>query len=146
MQPAKWDHQCANLFLKTNQFCLVNATLNGSIKVPIGRKETNDFLLYKTHYLSHIATLFKKDLTNFQVTKKTKFLHSHEVSFFTGCKAVDALLNDSPWSKAKVVDPEKSEIVFDSREQCSEFLDELLKQKMFHRAKKIPVNFNPLTY
>merc|ERR1711902_170572 len=42
-------------------------------------------------------------------TKKTKFLHSHVVDYFTGSKAV-------------------------------EFLDTLLRYKMFHRAKKIAVN------
>jgi hypothetical protein len=81
----------------------------------------------------------KKSFLSFQATKKTKFLHSHEVSFFTGSKAVDSLLNDSPWAKAKVAEPEKAELVFEGREQCVEYLDELLKHKMFHRAKKIPV-------
>ena len=76
-----------------------------------------------------------------QVCKKTKFLHSHEVNFFTGIKAVDCLLNDSPWAKAKVADPDKAELVFETREQCAEYLDELLRHKMFHRARKIPVRF-----
>ena len=35
-------------------------------------------------------------------TKKTKFLHSHVVEYFTASKAVDALVNDSPWGKGKV--------------------------------------------
>ena len=34
---------------------------------------------------------------------------------------------------------DKSEINFSSREQCVVYLDELLRHKMFHRAKKIPV-------
>jgi hypothetical protein len=34
---------------------------------------------------------------------------------------------------------DKSEINFSSREQCIVYLDELLRHKMFHRAKKIPV-------
>ena len=76
-----------------------------------------------------------------QVCKKTKFLHSHEVNFFTGIKAVDCLLNDSPWAKAKVADPDNAELVFETREQCAEYLDELLRHKMFHRARKIPVRF-----
>lgn len=88
---------------------------------------------------SFAIQLLSNNLIYFQPTKKTKFLHSHEVSFFSGCKAVDSLLNDSPWAKAKVVDPDTAELVFESREHCVEFLDELLKQKMFHRAKKIPV-------
>jgi len=74
-------------------------------------------------------------------TKKTKFLHAHEVEFFTASKAIDALLNDSPWARSKMDDEtiDKSEINFSSREQCVVYLDELLRHKMFHRAKKIPV-------
>ena len=34
---------------------------------------------------------------------------------------------------------DKSEINFSSREQCVVYLDDLLRHKMFHRAKKIPV-------
>lgn len=70
-------------------------------------------------------------------TKKTKFLHSHIVEYFTGSKAVDALVNDSPWGKGKT--SEGAEIAFEYREQATEFLDEMLKHKMFHRAVKIPV-------
>lgn len=88
-------------------------------------------------------TKLEKEVTHWLkrnlATKKTKFLHSHEVSFFSGIKAVDALLNDSPWSKLKVANPDTAELVFDSRERCVEFLDDLLRHKMFHRAKKIPV-------
>jgi len=65
-------------------------------------------------------------------TKKTKFLHSHVVDYFTGSKAVDMLMNESPFAG-----PEK---LFDCREKCVEFLDTLLRYKMFHRAKKIAVN------
>ena len=42
-------------------------------------------------------------------------------------------------SKEKVANPDTAELVFDSREKCVEFLDDLLRHKMFHRAKKIPV-------
>ena len=54
---------------------------------------------------------------------------------------LDALLNDSPWSRSKMDQEtiDKSEINFSSREQCVVFMDELLRHKMFHRAKKIPV-------
>jgi hypothetical protein len=31
--------------------------------------------------------------------KKTKFAHSHVVEYFTASKAIDSLLNDSPWAK-----------------------------------------------
>ena len=34
---------------------------------------------------------------------------------------------------------DKSELSFSTREQCIMYLDELLRHKMFHRAKKIPV-------
>eukprot|EP00095_Tigriopus_kingsejongensis_P011171 snap_masked-scaffold259_size234575-processed-gene-1.13 protein:Tk11171 transcript:snap_masked-scaffold259_size234575-processed-gene-1.13-mRNA-1 annotation:"translocation protein sec62" len=70
-------------------------------------------------------------------TKKTKFLHSHVVEYFSGAKAIDALVDDSPWSTQQA--PENSEIVFESRQTALEFMDAMLKHKMFHRAKKIPV-------
>ena len=47
------------------------------------------------------------------------------------CRAVDALVNDSPWSKAKA--KEGAELVFEFRESAVEFMDEMLKHKMFHR-------------
>ena len=54
---------------------------------------------------------------------------------------LDALLNDSPWARSKMDQDaiDKSELNFGTREQCVSYLDELLRQKMFHRAKKIPV-------
>jgi len=64
-------------------------------------------------------------------TKKTKFLHSHVVDYFTGSKAVDMLMKESPFAG-----PDK---LFDCREKCVEYLDMLLRYKMFHRAKKIAV-------
>ena len=50
-------------------------------------------------------------------------------------------MNESPWARSKM-DAEtldKAELNFSSREQCVGYLDELLRHKMFHRAKKIPV-------
>lgn len=76
-------------------------------------------------------------------TKRTKFLHAHVVEYFVAAKAVDALLHDSPWAQAKVADLDRAELVFGSREQCVTYLDELLRHKMFHRAKKIPVADKP---
>merc|ERR1712079_732042 len=35
-------------------------------------------------------------------TKKTKFLHAHVVEYFAASKAIDALLNDSPWARSKM--------------------------------------------
>ena len=64
-------------------------------------------------------------------TKKTKFLQSHIVNYFSGSKAVDLLVTSSPWSGP--------EGLFSSREKCVEYLDTLLRYKMFHRAKKIAV-------
>lgn len=71
-------------------------------------------------------------------TKTTKFLHSHKVEYFGGSKAVDALVKDSPWCAEKV--KEGSQHTFDSRERAIEFMDLMLKHKMFHRARKIPVH------
>ena len=76
-----------------------------------------------------------KDVTHWMKenipTKKTKFLHSHVVEYFTGSKAVDMLMNESPFAG--------HDNLFDCREKCVEFLDTLLRYKMFHRAKKIAV-------
>lgn len=72
-------------------------------------------------------------------TKETKFLHAHKVAYFTGSKAVDALVTESPWARSKLAKPEDAPIVFDDRDSAIEFMDEMLKHKMFHRAKKIPV-------
>merc|ERR1712226_1454910 len=73
-------------------------------------------------------------------TKKTKFLHAHVVEYFAASKAIDALLNDSPWARSKMDQDaiDKAELSFSTREQCVCYLDELLRHKMFHRAKKIP--------
>lgn len=66
-------------------------------------------------------------------------MHSHKVEYFTGSVAVDMLMDNSPWAKKNVKDPE-NQLFFEYREHCVDFLDELLKHKMFHRAKKIPVD------
>jgi len=75
-------------------------------------------------------------------TKKTKFLHSHVVDYFCGNKAIDLLMTESQWAptgaKGKV-EIEEGQLVFETREKCVEYLDALLRYKMFHRAKKIPV-------
>jgi len=70
-------------------------------------------------------------------TKKTKFLQAHVVEYFVASKAIDGLMNDSPWSKEKA--KEGQELVFLAREQVVKYMDDLLRHKMFHRAKKIPV-------
>jgi len=71
-------------------------------------------------------------------TKKTKFLHSHVVEYFIGKKAVDLLLEESPWAFNPRA-TEEDQFMFKSREHCAETLDALLRYKMFHRARKIPV-------
>lgn len=62
-------------------------------------------------------------------SKKTKFDRTHNVEYFTGSRAVDALLENSPWST-----------VFENREQASQFLDLMLRHKFFHRAKKVVIS------
>eukprot|EP00092_Neocalanus_flemingeri_P017568 GFUD01019009.1.p1 GENE.GFUD01019009.1~~GFUD01019009.1.p1 ORF type:complete len:345 (-),score=147.16 GFUD01019009.1:877-1911(-) len=69
--------------------------------------------------------------------KKTKFMHSHVVEYFSAVKALDALMNDSPWSPEKA--KEGAELKFDYREQAIDYMADLLRLNMFHRAKKIPV-------
>jgi len=51
------------------------------------------------------------------------------VEYFTGSRAIDALLENSPWST-----------VFENREQVSQFLDLMLRHKFFHRAKKVVIS------
>ena len=72
-------------------------------------------------------------------TKKTKFLHSHVVEYFIGARAVDMLLEDSPWAEKNAKEVEEGRLVLTSRDQVVELLDTLLRYKMFHRAKKIAV-------
>merc|ERR1712058_78999 len=70
-------------------------------------------------------------------TKKTKFEHSHVVEYFSAGKALDALMNDSPWSPEKA--KEGAELKFEYREQAIDYMGELLRLHMFHRARKVPV-------
>lgn len=63
--------------------------------------------------------------------KKTKFMN-HNVEYFTGKKAVDALM-ESSYSQGE--DP-----FFKSREDIVDYLHLMLVHKFFHRAKKIPVS------
>lgn len=62
-------------------------------------------------------------------SKKTKFDRTHNVEYFTGSRAVDALLENSPWSN-----------MFENRKQVSQFLDMMLRHKFFHRAKKVVIS------
>lgn len=64
-------------------------------------------------------------------TKKTKFLN-HHVEYFTGSKAVDALLA-SKWATGKSP-------LFTERIEVVDFLHEMLLHKFFHRARKVPVS------
>ncbi|XP_045609956.1 translocation protein SEC62 isoform X2 [Procambarus clarkii] len=88
------------------------------IPIPVEEKPT------KQEYA--VATYLKKNCP----TKKTKFLN-HQVNYFYANKAVDTLL-DSPWATGK-------DILFTDRQSVVDYCNKLLKQKFFHRAKKIPI-------
>ncbi|KAJ0176789.1 hypothetical protein K1T71_007968 [Dendrolimus kikuchii] len=64
-------------------------------------------------------------------TKRTKFLN-HHVEYFTGTKAVDALLT-SKWATGKTP-------IFTTRLEVTDYLHQMLLHKLFHRAKKVPVS------
>ena len=68
-------------------------------------------------------------------TKKTKFMHSHVVEYFSSSKALDALMNDSPWAPEKA--KEGADLKFEFREQAIDYMDDLLRLNMFHRAKDV---------
>merc|ERR1712058_126002 len=70
-------------------------------------------------------------------TKKTKFMHSHVVEYFSSSKTLDALMNDSPWAPEKA--KEGADLKFEFREQAIDYMGELLRLHMFHRARKVPV-------
>ena len=90
---------------------------------------SNNQIVYQLHpiLLGQIIHWVRRNVPS----KKTKFLHSHVVEYFTGSKAVDALVKDSPWAKDKA--KEGAEMVFEYRESAVEFMDEMLKHKFFHR-------------
>lgn len=77
-----------------------------------------------------VAKWMKKNVP----VKKTKFA-GHNVEYFTGSKAVDALM-DSEWSRKKG----EKEPFFSSRLDVVNFLNNMLRHKLFHRAKKVPVS------
>ena len=104
-----------------------------------GRGNARSDKMTPTDPLTPQQTAVAKWLRHNVPTKKTKFMHSHTVEFFVGSKAVDMLMEDSPFATKKVKNPE-TDFHFEFREQAIEFCDELLKHKMFHRAKKIPVD------
>ena len=70
-------------------------------------------------------------------TKKTKFEHSHVVEYFSAGKALDALMTDSPWAPEKA--KEGAELRFEFREQAIDYMGELMRLHMFHRARKVAV-------
>lgn len=61
---------------------------------------------------------------------------NHNVEYFTGSKAVDALM-ESAWAKPV---KEGEDPLFLTRQDVIEFLDTMLRHKFFHRAKKVPVS------
>merc|ERR1711978_766656 len=70
-------------------------------------------------------------------TKKTKFEHSHVVEYFNAGKALDALMKDSPWAPENAKDG--AELKFEFREQAIDYMGELMRLHMFHRARKVAV-------
>lgn len=64
-------------------------------------------------------------------TKKTKFLN-HNVEYFSAIRAVDAILA----SKFAQGD----NCLFPHRQAVVDFMDDMLRNKFFHRAKKVPVS------
>lgn len=68
-------------------------------------------------------------------SKKTKFDKNHMVEYFTGTRAVDALLENSPWNKT----------IFESRQHVVDLLELMLRHKFFHRAKKIVIKEDELS-
>ncbi|CAG9774098.1 unnamed protein product [Ceutorhynchus assimilis] len=63
--------------------------------------------------------------------KRTKFLN-HNVEYFTGKRAVDALL------ESKYVTADNA--LFKSREDIVDYLHLMLEHKFYHRARKVPVS------
>ena len=96
-----------------------------------GGKEEEKELMTKLQ--KSVVNWLKKNVP----TKKTKFMHSHVVEYFSSAKALDALMKDSPWAPEKA--KEGAELKFDYREQAIDYMADLLRLNMFHRAKKIPV-------
>ena len=77
--------------------------------------------------------------------KRTKFV-VHSVEYFTGTKAVDLIWN-SPWSVPYAESAEKKSKIqplFQSREDILNYLDVMLHNKFFHRAKKVPITSRDL--
>merc|ERR1712079_311909 len=70
-------------------------------------------------------------------SKKTKFEHSHVVEYFNAGKALDALMKDSPWAPENAKDG--AELKFEFREQAIDYMGELMRLHMFHRARKVAV-------
>lgn len=63
--------------------------------------------------------------------KRTKFLN-HNVEYFTGKRAVDALL-DSKFTKGESP-------LFTTRQEIVDYLHLMLEHKLYHRARKVPVS------
>ncbi|CAG0918322.1 unnamed protein product [Notodromas monacha] len=70
--------------------------------------------------------------------KRTKFLQ-HTVEFFTASKAIDMLL-ESPWGS----DKSKTTVKFTTRESVVNYMDIMLRHKLFHRARRVPIKARDL--
>lgn len=83
--------------------------------------------------------------------KRTKF-EIHSVEYFTGSKAVDIIFN-SGWTEVMTSNENENEKVkkskvtpiFYSRDDIIVFLDRMLHNKLFHRAKKVPISDRELS-
>ncbi|CAH0563385.1 unnamed protein product [Brassicogethes aeneus] len=75
----------------------------------------------------NVANWLKKNVP----IKKTKFL-SHNVIYFTGKRAVDALVESKFYNE--------EDGLFKSRDQIVNFMDLMLSHKFYHRARKVPIS------
>lgn len=108
------------------------AFLQGKQKNKIASKK-NEKMKKASEQQMSVVDWMKKNVP----TKKTRFMDNKFARFFISSKALDALMKDSPWAPSNV--KEGCEFRFEYREQASEYLGELLKLNIFHRAKKIPI-------
>lgn len=99
-----------------------------------GKRRKEELVLEEPEKPSREEYAIAKWLRKNVPTKRTKFLN-HNVEYFTGVKAVDALM-ETQWANPK----EGDDALFTSRADVVEFLDRMLRHKFFHRAKKVPVS------
>ena len=78
-------------------------------------------------------------------TEKECLLLTNKIFFFFQLRNIGVKIRRFIFRKfvkhavSSIIDPE-NQLYFEYRDDCVEFLDDLLKHKMFHRAKKITVD------